>query len=52
LLCERIAAGEMDLATPGLAETLWQITLDKLAVDQPTYDTYLRSTPAARDEER
>jgi uncharacterized protein DUF6285 len=52
LLCERIAAGEMDLATPGLAEALWQITLDKLAVDQPTYDTYLRSTRAARDEER
>ena len=52
LLCERIAAGEMDLATPGLADTLWQITLDKLAVDQPTYDTYLRSTGSARDEER
>ena len=42
LLCERIASGEMDLDTPGLAECLWQITLDKLAVDQPTYDTYVR----------
>lgn len=42
LLCERIAAGEMNLATPGLAEALWQITLDKLAIDQPSYDTYRR----------
>jgi hypothetical protein len=43
LLCERIAAGEMTLATAGLAEALWQITLDKLAIDQPSYDTYRRS---------
>lgn len=43
MLCERIAHGAMDLDTPGLAACLWQITLEKLAVDQPTYETYLRS---------
>jgi hypothetical protein len=41
-LCERIASGAMDLGTPGLAACLWQITLDKLAVDQPSYETYVR----------
>ncbi|HEY6354423.1 MAG TPA: DUF6285 domain-containing protein [Burkholderiaceae bacterium] len=43
MLCERIARGVMDLGTPGLAACLWQITLDKLAVDQPNYETYVRS---------
>jgi len=42
MLCERIAAGAIGLETPGLAATLWQITLDKLAVDQPSYETYVR----------
>lgn len=36
-LAERIAAGELTLRTPGLAEHLWRVTLDKLAVDQPRY---------------
>ena len=39
---ERIAAGEVDLETPGLAEHLWQTTMDKLAVDQPNYASYKR----------
>ena len=39
-LATRIASGEVDLATPGLAEHLWQTTLDKLAVDQPNYASY------------
>jgi hypothetical protein len=43
MLCERIASGAMTLDTPGLAACLWQITLDKLAVDQPSYETYVRS---------
>ena len=42
MLCERIAHGVMDSGTPGLADCLWQITLDKLAVDQPSYETYVR----------
>jgi len=42
LLCRRIAAGDIGLHTPGLAEHLWQTTLDTLAVDQPGYDSYRR----------
>lgn len=41
-LAERIAKGELDLQTPGLAEHLWQTTMDKLAVDQPNYASYKR----------
>jgi Domain of unknown function (DUF6285) len=41
-LAERIARGELDLQTPGLADHLWQTTLDKLAVDQPKYASYKR----------
>lgn len=41
-LADRIAKGEVDLATPGLAEHLWQTTMDKLAVDQPNYAAYKR----------
>lgn len=42
VLAERIAKGELDLATPGLAEHLWATTMDKLAVDQPNYASYKR----------
>ena len=51
MLCERIASGAMDLDTPGLAACLWRITLDKLAVDQPSYQAYVRCVEgdAARD---
>ena len=41
-LSEKIATGELDLKTPGLADHLWQTTLDKLAVDQPNYASYRR----------
>ena len=41
-LAEHIARGEVDLATPGVAEHLWQTTMDKLAVDQPNYASYKR----------
>jgi hypothetical protein len=41
-LAQRIASGEVDLQTPGLAEHLWQTTMDKLAVDQPNYAAYRR----------
>jgi hypothetical protein len=43
LLCQRIAAGALDLDTPGLAEHLWATTLAKLAIDQPSYAPYRRS---------
>jgi hypothetical protein len=51
-LSRRIADGEMDLSTPGLSDHLWTITLDKLAVDQPTYAAYrasLAERGAAKD---
>lgn len=46
-LCERIAAGEIGLHTPGLVEHLWQTTLATLAVDQPGYDSYRREVGTA-----
>jgi hypothetical protein len=42
VLAEKIAKGEIDLATPGLSEHLWQTTIAKLAVDQPNYASYKR----------
>ena len=41
-LADRIAKGEAGLDTPGLADHLWQTTMDKLAVDQPNYGSYKR----------
>src|SRR3954463_3672735 len=41
-LADRIGKGEIDLQKPGLAEHLWQTTMDKLAVDQPNYAAYRR----------
>jgi hypothetical protein len=41
-LADRIANGELDLQTPGLADHLWQTTMDKLAIDQPNYASYRR----------
>jgi uncharacterized protein DUF6285 len=41
-LSEKIATGVVDLQTPGLADHLWQTTMDKLAVDQPNYASYKR----------
>jgi hypothetical protein len=46
-LAERIADGRIDADTPGLAEHLWASTLAKLAVDQPSYETYRRLGGAA-----
>ncbi|ASK35652.1 DUF6285 domain-containing protein [Alloalcanivorax mobilis] len=39
-LCQRIAAGEVSLSTPGLKDFLWFVTLNKVAVDQPRYAAY------------
>src|SRR6195952_4384403 len=41
-LAGRIAKGEADLNTSGLADHLWQTTMAKLAVDQPNYAAYRR----------
>ena len=42
ILADRIANGEIDLQTSGLADHLWQTTMAKLAVDQPNYASYRR----------
>jgi uncharacterized protein DUF6285 len=47
-LADKIAKGELDLQTPGLAEHLWQTTIDKLAVDQPTYAAYRQELERSR----
>jgi hypothetical protein len=41
-LADKIAKGDVDLQTTGLADHLWQTTMDKLAVDQPNYASYRR----------
>ncbi|WP_315831341.1 DUF6285 domain-containing protein [Bradyrhizobium prioriisuperbiae] len=40
-LCARITDGRLAADDPGLKQHLWATTLDKLAVDQPTYAAYL-----------
>jgi hypothetical protein len=49
VLADRIAKGELDLRTPGLAEHLWQTTMAKLAVDQPNYASYRRELGSERN---
>jgi hypothetical protein len=44
LLCERIAGGDLELRDPGLADHLWRVTLNKLAIDQPSYSAYQAET--------
>ena len=36
-LCERLRAGEMDVATPGLLSALKANITDQIAIDQPNY---------------
>ena len=39
-LCTKLEAGELTLATPGVKDHLWAVTMAKLAVDQPNYSGY------------
>jgi hypothetical protein len=48
-LSRRIADGEADLSTPGVADHLWATTLAKMAVDQPTYGAYRASLADRQD---
>jgi hypothetical protein len=43
LLAAAIETGALDATTPGLANHLWTTTLDKLAIDQPSYAGYRRA---------
>jgi hypothetical protein len=40
LLCARIADGSLAADNPAMLAHLWATTLEKLAVDQPTYAAY------------
>jgi Domain of unknown function (DUF6285) len=42
----RIRNGELDMQSPGLAEHLWQTTIDKMKIDQPNYASYRREREA------
>jgi hypothetical protein len=41
-LCAAIRDGAITIDTPGLSAHLWQSTLQKLAIEQPSYATYRR----------
>ncbi len=43
-LCARIRDGAMNADTPGLMAHLRQTSIEKLAIDQPTYSAYRRAT--------
>lgn len=42
-LCERIRNGSLSLASPGVAVHLRATTMEKLAIDQPSYAAYRRA---------
>lgn len=46
----RIRNGELDLQSPGLAEHLWETTLAKMKIDQPTYASYRRELQARAEQ--
>jgi len=45
-LCEALRRGALNLRSQGLHEHLWRTTMEKLAVDQPTYPAYRRAREA------
>jgi hypothetical protein len=47
-LCRRVRAGEVAADSPGLRAHLWETTLAKVAIDQPSYAAY-RKARARRD---
>jgi hypothetical protein len=56
-LCTAIADGRITLQTEGLCEHLWQTTLDKLSIEQPTYASFKhvqaeRARPAGKGGDR
>jgi uncharacterized protein DUF6285 len=51
-LCEKIARGELTLAEPALGEHLRATTIDRLAIDQPTYSAYLAALASGSAEAR
>lgn len=47
-LCARIRAGDLSLNTPGLAAHVRATTMEKLAIDQPSYAAYRRALEQAK----
>lgn len=43
-LAERLQDGRLAYADPAVRDHLWQVTLAKLAVDQPSYPRYVEVT--------
>jgi hypothetical protein len=48
-LCDALREGRIDLDTPGLAAHLWADVLARMAIEQPTYPSYLREAAGAAD---
>lgn len=44
LLCDRITAGDLTLDDPALRDHLRATTVDRLAIDQPSYSAFLAAT--------
>ena len=42
-LCDRIRSGELSADDVSLTDHLWSTTLDKLAIDQPSYAAYKKA---------
>ena len=51
-LCDAIRDGRIDLHTPGLAAHLWADVLARVAIDQPTYPSFVREAASATDRTR
>ena len=51
-LCDAIREGRIDLHTPGLAAHLWADVLARIAIDQPTYPSFVREAASATDRTR
>ncbi|MCX7230661.1 MAG: DUF6285 domain-containing protein [Burkholderiales bacterium] len=51
-LCEAIREGRVDLDTPGLAAHLWADVLARVAIDQPSYPSFVREAAPANDRTR
>src|SRR5690242_8815217 len=47
-----IRRGELGLQSPGVAEHLWQTTLDKMKIDQPGYASYRRAREAREGQQQ
>ena len=45
-LCRRIRTGDVGMMTPGIGEHMRATTIDKVAIDQPSYSGFKAATKA------